>query len=433
MECSDLTFLNTTGASSLSGRAAKEMRAHITRTNFAKRRQRLTGRGPEKEPKVKRKQDKTNIPSDKMCDSVLTLIPAHLSPSQDTLDKLQELLFIEGRRNPYNPREALWFKLFTSEPVLVEATMAVAVRHWSPEYSWQSQADHHSYIAVNLLKERIASISTRPNAVLGAVITMVFGAALACDDIAWKIHIEGLVQIINDRESRDPLGLPSWLIDLIVQDSVNSIFGFPRAWHPKLIHALREYHDGKITKLSSICDNVMQLRWVINCHHQSPLDPISIAEVIEEPLAELHHQARALRSPDNVHIDAAARAVELVLHLLWPTKSPAHLTLLASELKGRRSHFPIRHCPYMDLTSYQLMVGAVAAEKGSDARAWFVDRVTRSVRWMQNRGWNEPLSLLEKRALDGDMGLMPQFRALWRELYDVAAIIDVQSLYQRIE
>lgn len=79
------------------------------------------------------------------------------------------------------------------------------------------------------------------------------------------------------------------------------------------------------------------------------------------------------------------------------------------------------------------MVGAVAAERGSDARAWFVDRVTRSVRWMQNRGWNEPLSLLEKRALDGDMGLMPQFRALWRELYDVAAITDVQSLYQRIE
>lgn len=95
--------------------------------------------------------------------------------------------------------------------------MAVAVRHWSPEYSWQSQADHHSYIAVNLLKQRIASITTRPDAVLGAVITMVFGAALACDDIAWKIHIEGLVQIINDRESRDPLGLPSWLIDLIVQ------------------------------------------------------------------------------------------------------------------------------------------------------------------------------------------------------------------------
>lgn len=95
--------------------------------------------------------------------------------------------------------------------------MAVAVRHWSPEDSWQSQADLHTLIAVSLLKERIASITTRPDAVLGADITMVFGAALACDDIAWKIHIEGLVQIINDRESKDPLGLPSWLIDLIVQ------------------------------------------------------------------------------------------------------------------------------------------------------------------------------------------------------------------------
>lgn len=84
MEFSDLTFLNTTGASSLSGRAAKEMRAHITRTNFAKRRQRLTGREPETEPKAKGKQEKRKIPSDKMADSALTLISAHLSPSQDT-------------------------------------------------------------------------------------------------------------------------------------------------------------------------------------------------------------------------------------------------------------------------------------------------------------------------------------------------------------
>lgn len=218
------------------------------------------------------------------------------------------------------------------------------------------------------------------------------------------------------------------------RDSINHIFGFPRAWHPKLIHALREYHDRKITKLSSICDNVVQLWRAINFHHQNPLDPISIAKNIEEPLAEVHYQARALRSPDNVHIDAAARAIELVLHLLWPTQSPAHLTLLASELRGRRSHFPVRHCPYMDLTSFQLMIGAVAAERRSDTRAWFVDRVARSVRWMQNRGWHEPLSLVEERAgLDGDTGLKGQFKALWKELYDVAATINVQSADQGLE
>jgi hypothetical protein len=55
MECSDFTFLNTTGALSLSGPAAKQMRAHITRTNFAKGRQRLTGRETELDPKAKRK------------------------------------------------------------------------------------------------------------------------------------------------------------------------------------------------------------------------------------------------------------------------------------------------------------------------------------------------------------------------------------------
>lgn len=80
------------------------------------------------------------------------------------------------------------------------------------------------------------------------------------------------------------------------------------------------------------------------------------------------------------------------------------------------------------------MIGAVAAERRSDTRAWFVDRVARSVRWMQNRGWHEPLSLVEERAgLDGDTGLKGQFKALWKELYDVAATINVQSADQGLE
>lgn len=83
MECSDYTFLNTTGASGLSGPAAKQMRAHITRTNFAKRRQRLTGREAEDEPKRETKQRRRIVSGDRVSDSALTLIPSHLSPSED--------------------------------------------------------------------------------------------------------------------------------------------------------------------------------------------------------------------------------------------------------------------------------------------------------------------------------------------------------------
>lgn len=41
----DFTFVNTTGAPNLSQPAAKLMRGHVTKTNFAKRRQRLASGG----------------------------------------------------------------------------------------------------------------------------------------------------------------------------------------------------------------------------------------------------------------------------------------------------------------------------------------------------------------------------------------------------
>jgi hypothetical protein len=43
MVSTEFVFLNATGDHGLSSHAARQMRAHITRTNFAKRRQRIAG------------------------------------------------------------------------------------------------------------------------------------------------------------------------------------------------------------------------------------------------------------------------------------------------------------------------------------------------------------------------------------------------------
>jgi hypothetical protein len=91
------------------------------------------------------------------------------------------------------------------------------VRQWSPDNSCQSKADYHSYTAVRLIKQRITSIATPSDGVLGAVITMALGASLVHDDIAWKIHMDGLARIVSERVSRGPHSLPAWFIDLIVQ------------------------------------------------------------------------------------------------------------------------------------------------------------------------------------------------------------------------
>ena len=61
------------------------------------------------------------------------------------------------------------------------------------------------------------------------------------------------------------------------------------------------------------------------------------------------------------------------------------------------------------------MLGAVAAGKGSQVRAWFVARLRRAVLALRSRGWIRPLEILEK-CFVSDVGLVARFRALWQEL-----------------
>ncbi|KAL2860971.1 uncharacterized protein BJX67DRAFT_317822 [Aspergillus lucknowensis] len=411
MEPNRFTFLNSTGTPSLSQPAAKKMRAHVTKSNFAKRRQRIARTAG---ANTESTTDERRVPEERNGD-VDFLNGKWTGFDNSALQKIQELLYLEGRQAADNPTEAAWFNLIASEPAMVEATMAVALQHWSPSNSWQRKADYHLYKAVSLTKQRIASAASRSDGVLGAVVTMAFGASLENNQLAWNVHIDGLAHIIKERESRVPNSLPSWFIDLIVQDSINNIFGFPRVWHPTILSALGDYHQQSIPKLVATCDSVVQLGKVITSHHDSPFDTPLIAQEIEEPLARLHYEARSLRASDNLHIDAAARAIELVLYLLWPSQSTAHLTLLAGELGAVMRRFPVQGCSYMQLTSFQLMVGAVAAEEGSAARAWFIDILSTSVRCMQLRGWQEPLNLLKLRPAS-DIGLIDRFRHLWKEL-----------------
>jgi hypothetical protein len=69
----------------------------------------------------------------------------------------------------------------------------------------------------------------------------------------------------------------------------------------------------------------------------------------------------------------------------------------------------------MDLTSCQLMLGAVAEGKGSQVRAWFMARLRMAVLELRPRGWVRPLEILEKGFVS-DVGLVARFRALWKEL-----------------
>ncbi|KAJ5518261.1 Polyketide synthase enoylreductase [Penicillium expansum] len=401
------------------------MRAHITKTNFAKRRQHAPSTGSE--PREQRKDQSRPLKESEKPKSkqITTLLPPKSTSPDSARDatafqKLQELVFLEGRHSPGSPSEAAWFNLIASDPVLIEASLAVAVRHWSPDNAWQLKAYRHSYAAVHSIKQRIMSTGARTDGVLGAVTTLAFGATLEQDDVAWNVHVFGLAHMLKDRKSRTMTPPPSWITDLIVQDSVNAIFKFPRLYHERILEVLIDYNDQRILGIKGLCDSVIQLQKMIESHHQHQFDPTLVAREIEEPLAQLHYKVRALRAIDDLYVQATARAIELVLYLLWPSRSGAYLTLLAGELKEAICRFPIKGCSYMNLTSFPLMIGAIAADKDSVPRAWFVDRLAREVRAMQLRGWNRPLSLLQNKYNNNNSSLMGRFQALWHELHYVA-------------
>ncbi|KAJ5198209.1 uncharacterized protein N7498_007326 [Penicillium cinerascens] len=428
MEQSSFLFLNTTGASSLSRPAAKRMRAHITKTNFAKRRQRINNSiSPESEIEKNtvarenfRQLSINNKHSAANENNLNMILPPVSDAARDpkALHDLQRLVFLEGIRPPVSASEAAWFNLIASDPALIESTMAIAVRLWSPDDCWQMESYQHSCTAINLIKRRIASTMTSTDGVLGAVTTMAFGASLENDDVAWNVHIDGLAQILKERQSRSTTPPPSWLTGLVVhidRDSVNAIFNFPRVYHERILQILIECSDQSITRIKAICDSVIQLQKKIDSHDHQKFDSNLVAREIEEPLATLHYKVRALRTIDDIYVQATARSIELVLYLLWPSQSGAHLTLLAGELKEAICLFPIQGCSYMNLTSFQLMIGAIAADENSPTRAWFFDRMAREARALRLRGWNEPLSLLQDRNMPAG-GLTRQIQALWKEL-----------------
>lgn len=235
MEKKSLTFLNTTNAPGLSRQAAKRVRGHVTKANFAQRRQRMA-RSVEKPEadsttsgtffykgilrKRSQKEENSHVASNcQLCATSLSnnvwLESHHDSRYTDMAHRRQALLLLACIHRPRNMSEAAWVDLIVSEQALVEATMAIGMRFWSPQPPWQRRAETHQSKALNLTIKRIGSERPQTEAMLAAVSTMAFAGRLANDDVAWNIHIDGLAQMIKERYS-EGMGLPWWLHDIII-------------------------------------------------------------------------------------------------------------------------------------------------------------------------------------------------------------------------
>ncbi|KAI9825940.1 MAG: hypothetical protein M1819_000459 [Sarea resinae] len=423
MSTTSFTFLNATGTPALSRSDAKLMRAHITKTNFANRRQRIIGNEAAKE-KAKRgvlaRIGQRQLAQDGAADALLTDLPLATPPKDpyryaQFLARFWSLVFLDGGNYPSSPDEEAWIQLLVSEAALAEVSMAIGIRHWSPDASCQEKAVAHSCKAANLIVQHITSETAHTGAVLGAVLSMAIGERLMHNDLLWNIHVDGLANLITERRSQGEFDVPPVLCNFLLLDSTNDVFNFPLAYHRKIIDKIRPYGSQPICIVANISDNLVQLRKSIDRHRKYSSGSDIQAKEIEKWWNSLLCQARALRFDDNPFVQATSRAIELILHLSWCPQPEANLTLLAGELREAWCQLPVRPCLFMTLTSCQLMLGAVAAGEGSQDRAWFMATLKGAVLALRSRGWVRPLEILETGFVS-DVGLVARFRALWREL-----------------
>ncbi|CRG88451.1 hypothetical protein PISL3812_05481 [Talaromyces islandicus] len=271
----------------------------------------------------------------------------------------------------------------------------------------------HQSKALNLTIQRIGSKRPQTEAMLAAVTTMAFAERLANRDVAWNIHIDGLAQMVKERHSKG-MSLPWWLHDLVILDSINHVFNFPRVYHRKVINAIGSADSSLILQVVELCEGLIKLRQSIDTSNKysNPGYIPYITQEIEAPFANLLHQALNLRkNSDNKAAHATAQAVEIILYLSCPWKNAPNLNTLADELKETLLQLPVRSCSYMDFTSCQHLIGAIASQHKTSTQAWFVNKLTSAAKAMRSRGWHQPFEVLED-GLQFDVRLTEWFRRL---------------------
>ncbi|KAI1362984.1 hypothetical protein F5Y08DRAFT_310805 [Xylaria arbuscula] len=422
MSIPELTFVTTVGTSGLSESAAKQMRSHVTRSNFAKRRARLAQKNREARRRTSCQPSPANLERD-----TAGLSASLYTPPQPTngdsytqiISSKWSLFFLDGSEYPSSTSEQAWINLLVSEPALVESSLAFALRHWSPGNDYQQIACNFSSKATKTIIQRIASGRGVSDAVLAAILTMAFGERIVHNDVAWNVHIDGAVQLVTERASRGLPALSPLLEHLLIKDTINAVFGFPRFYHKKFVDAARATQCDQWSSLINIvelCERLTQWMEVVDNSRATPQTSEFIMTNIIQPMYEILSQARSLRIDGDLILQASCICVELIVYLSWNClPSSINLTAIACELKEVISSTQFRPCCYSDLTCCQLMLGALAADEDSPTRTWFTKRLSSAWRMVKSRGCNDGMSILDKN-MGFKAGLESRFKYLWTEL-----------------
>ncbi|KAH7215891.1 hypothetical protein DER44DRAFT_167376 [Fusarium oxysporum] len=420
------TFVNVSNAPGLGPKEAKQMRGHITKTNFAKRRQRLG------KPKNKGNTTSPSSPSsaltalgerqlrhalEPVADSLLVrMIEPTYSPVEYFCE-YRALIFPAGLGSPGSNREADWIALLHSEPALVEASMAIAIRH-SPRLQRTHgirEASVRKGRAIKMINERLDTPLGLTDGVLSAVFTLTFAELLESDVKARDVHIQGLAQMIKVRRSLGNTAIPSWFGDFILYDSIGHTILSASYSNVPLINALRNEDDPKQMDVAAIRSDANDLRQLIDNYHASTTLERDTAAIIRYEVHRLQLKVDTLLGSQEHYIRSLHDSLQLFLSLLWPIEERRSLDIKAESLKYALLQPHIRLCSSMQLLVWQLFVGAAAAEPASEVRSWYVIRLREVVSSMRIGGQDVAMETLTA-VFAPDARLLEKFKTVWDEV-----------------
>ncbi|KAF0636263.1 hypothetical protein FPSE5266_02128 [Fusarium pseudograminearum] len=380
------TFVNVSNAPGLGPKERREMRGHVTQTNFAKRRQRLAkARDDDKSDTVEQNLalsrsynqrfqpgqmsgDKATV-LDPRCDRLLTdAVNSAWSPiayrMAAMLYTFRPFIFPAGTAGPGSSREAEWIDLLQSEPALVEASISIALSHCTGQNDDVTfrQAVLHKGRAIKRINQKLSSPSGLTDGVLSAVFTLTFAALLESDSKARDAHIEGLAQMIRVRRSAGNTAIPLWFCDFLLYDSLGQALLTSNYSNQPLIQALQNQNDPNATDITTISNRINGLCLLIDAYHESPNPGPDSALTIGLEVERLQLEIDILLGSLDNYVHSLHDALQLYLLLLWPVGEPDRLHGLAEGLRHALLQPFMRLCASMGLFVWQLFVGATAAE-----------------------------------------------------------------------
>ncbi|PWI69339.1 hypothetical protein PCL_00986 [Purpureocillium lilacinum] len=419
-----LTFVILTDAPALDASASRRMRAHVTKTNFAKRRQRIAKqlRLVAEAPETERKFLVANCESSDLVaglhpDAAPHLLQRPTDPDraiQFLLHKYRALVFPAYPSYRGTAVESQWTALLISEPALLEASMAIGVRHQASPSARESI--WHAYRAVNLVNKRL---NARPpdlgDGVIAAVFTLAYSESLVPDEPARNVHLAGLAQMIKVRRSLDQKAMAPWFTQFLLYASISEHVSSCSGRDSQLALSLGDVNsEACLATIGSIASSLDQLRHSLNDFGRQPTAPEVINEFVLQPISSVQESLQALPRAGSLYLQSLSCAIRIFLQLLWPACAVIDTPVLANELREMLNTPRLRLCASINLTVWQFFVGAVAAPRGSETRHWFAERLKRMLISMGVVDWKGAVLVLCRGFMPSDL-LLQDFRALWED------------------